>query len=300
MRTYLLERSRLVFQPETERNYHIFYQLLAGAPASDLNSLGLDDASNFHYLCQGGPSAKVIPGVDDATEFQTTQNALSIVGITSERQWQIFHILAALLHLGNVQITQARTDAILSDDEPSLQRAMKLLGIDLAEFKKWTIKKQITTRSEKIVSALSGPQATVVRDSVAKYIYACLFEWLVAVINDSLTSEGLDEKVQSFIGVLDIYGFEHFKKNRSVCPFLTVATRLIFPRTASNNSVSTMPMRSFSSRSVCPSSSRSSVRSSTQNLSFSLSSMLKCSRSNKRNIRMKRSIGKQALSREPR
>jgi myosin-5 len=214
MRTYLLERSRLVFQPETERNYHIFYQLLAGAPASDLNSLGLDDASNFHYLCQGGPSAQTIHGVDDAAEFQATQRALSTVGITSERQWQIFRILAALLHLGNVQITQARTDAILSDDEPSLKRATKLLGIDLAEFKKWTVKKQITTRSEKIVSALSGPQATVVRDSVAKYIYACLFDWLVSVINDSLTSEGLDEKIQSFIGVLDIYGFEHFKKNR--------------------------------------------------------------------------------------
>jgi myosin-5 len=216
MRTYLLERSRLVFQPETERNYHIFYQLLAGAPASDLNSLGLDRVSNFHYLCQGGPTAEKIPGVDDAAEFQATQKALSTVGITSERQWQIFRILAALLHLGNVQITQVRTDAILSDDEPSLQRTTDLLGIDKAEFKKWTIKKQITTRSEKIVTALSGPQATVVRDSVAKYIYACLFDWLVAIINESLSSEGLEERVRNFIGVLDIYGFEHFKKNRSV------------------------------------------------------------------------------------
>ena len=80
--------------------------------------------------------------------------------------------------------------------------------------KYWTIKKQITTRSEKIVTSLNAAQATVVRDSVAKFVYACMFEWLVAIVNESLAGENGDaaDKAEMFIGVLDIYGFEHFQK----------------------------------------------------------------------------------------
>jgi myosin-5 len=92
--------------------------------------------------------------------------------------------------------------------------ATRFLGINLAEFKKWTIKKQITTRTDKIITALNAAQATVVRDSVAKFVYACLFEWLVAIVNESLAGEHGDamQRAEMFIGVLDIYGFEHFKK----------------------------------------------------------------------------------------
>ncbi|KAI5481722.1 class V myosin [Pseudohyphozyma bogoriensis] len=213
IRTYLLERSRLVYQPETERNYHIFYQLLSGAPSSERKELGLESAANFTYLNQGGPAAAQIPGVDDAEEFRATQKALSTVGITIEKQWQVFKILAALLHIGNMEIKASRNDALLDDEDKSLVMATKLLGIDKNEFRKWILKKQITTRSEKIVSNLSAAQASIVKDSVAKYIYASMFDWLVSVVNDSLTSPEIEGKVKSFIGVLDIYGFEHFKKN---------------------------------------------------------------------------------------
>ncbi|RSH90241.1 Myosin type-2 heavy chain 1 [Saitozyma podzolica] len=216
IRTYLLERSRLVWQPESERNYHIFHQLLAGAPSKERKDLSLgSNPSDFAYLAGGGPSSTPIPGVDDAKEFRDTQTALSTVGISVERQWHIFKLLAALLHLGNVKITQARTDAVLADDDPALALATTLLGLPPTEFKKWTIKKQLITRSEKIVTSLGSAQASVVRDSVAKFVYSCLFDWLVGVVNESLCGEGGSgaERATKFIGVLDIYGFEHFKKN---------------------------------------------------------------------------------------
>lgn len=103
----------------------------------------------------------------------------------------------------------------MDDNDPALLLATRFLGINLAEFKKWTVKKQIVTRSEKITTSLNAAQATVVRDSVAKFIYACMFEWLVAIVNESLAGENGDaaERAEMFIGVLDIYGFEHFQKN---------------------------------------------------------------------------------------
>ena len=208
---YLLERSRLIFQPEGERNYHIFHQLCAGVPPKERDELRLNSSTNFHYLNQGGSSS--IPGVDDAAEFEVTQKALSTLGIGVEKQWNIFKLLAALLHLGNVKISQTRNDAILNEDDEAFKLATDFLGINPSDFKKWTIKKQINTRSESIVSSLNAAQAIVVRDSVAKYIYACLFDWLVAVLNEALYKEKDDDKFNSFIGVLDIYGFEHFKRN---------------------------------------------------------------------------------------
>lgn len=210
-----MERSRIVFQPTSERNYHIFYQLCAGAPLKERKDLGLDsDINKFRYLKQGGPTSTPINGVDDAEEFRATQQALSVVGVSVEKQWAVFRLLSALLHLGNVKITAMRNDSNIDDNDASLQLATRFLGVSLADFKKWIVKRQITTRSEKIVTSLNAAQAIAVRDSVAKFIYACIFEWLVAIVNESLAGENgsAAERAEMFIGVLDIYGFEHFQK----------------------------------------------------------------------------------------
>ncbi|KAJ3221486.1 Myosin type-2 heavy chain 1 [Clydaea vesicula] len=196
IRTYLLERSRLVFQPISERNYHIFYQMCAGVPAAERKELGLTSWESFVYLNQG--KAGNLPGMDDGKEFKDTQNALSTVGISVSAQWDIFKICAALLHIGNIKITASRDEAQIDDNDPALIQAAKLLGVNQAEFKKWIVKKQITTRSEKIVTALNQYQATVGRDSVAKFIYSMLFDWLVKVTNINLSNK--DEEVGSFIG----------------------------------------------------------------------------------------------------
>lgn len=211
LRTYLLERSRLVFQPATERNYHIFYQLCAGASNLEREQFDLPPVMDYFFLNQGGDPR--VENTDDAREFDLTREALTTVGIPPSTQHNIFRILAALLHLGNCKIESANDKAVLSSREKSCAKACELLGVDAGQLAKWTIKKQIVTRNEKITTDLTQKQAVSVRDSIAKYIYSSVFEWLVLCINRSLATEEVFERVKSFIGVLDIYGFEHFQKN---------------------------------------------------------------------------------------
>ncbi|KAG0668056.1 Myosin type-2 heavy chain 1 [Maudiozyma exigua] len=218
IRTYLLERSRLVFQPESERNYHIFYQLMMGLDSETKSKWQLNDVNDFHYMNQGSSTENgfKINGIDDFEEFNRTKDALLKIGISEEMQNDIFQILAALLHIGNIEITKTRNDASLSYDEKNLLVATELLGIDNVGFAKWIVKKQINTRSEKIISNLNFAQAMVTKDSIAKFIYSALFDMIVDKLNETLMTDNdptTQDQVKSFIGVLDIYGFEHFERN---------------------------------------------------------------------------------------
>ncbi|KAI8611721.1 P-loop containing nucleoside triphosphate hydrolase protein [Chytriomyces sp. MP71] len=209
VRTYLLERSRLIFQPPNERNYHIFYQLCAGSPPAERAALGLTQWESFQYLNQG--NAGVIPHVSDAQEFKITQEALSKVGVAVSMQWELFRICAAILHIGNIHITSLRDASAIASDDPALVLCASLLGISRYNFVRWITQRQSVIRGEKFIKEVKMDVAIVARDSVAKVIYTHLFDWLVCIINKNLLRES--EASSPFIGVLDIYGFEHFTTN---------------------------------------------------------------------------------------
>ncbi|KAJ3021208.1 UNVERIFIED_CONTAM: Myosin type-2 heavy chain 1, partial [Siphonaria sp. JEL0065] len=211
IRTYLLERSRLIHQPMDERNYHIFYQLCAAAPAAERKQLGLETWQKFKYLNQG--NAGVVRNVDDLEEFKATQVALSTLGMSVSTQWNIFRICAALLHLGNIDISQDpnKDEASCVADSVALIKASELLGIDQADFVKWLTHHKKKIGKETYEKDLKVDMALVSRDSVTKVIYTKLFDWLVRAINKNLKRDSTAD--QKIIGVLDIYGFEHFQVN---------------------------------------------------------------------------------------
>ncbi|XP_012520442.1 PREDICTED: unconventional myosin-XV [Propithecus coquereli] len=207
---YLLEKSRIVFQAKNERNYHIFYELLAGLPAQLRQAFSLQEAETYYYLNQGGNCE--IAGKSDADDFRRLLAAMEVLGFSSEDQDSIFRILASILHLGNVYFEKYETDAqevasVVSARE--IQAVAELLQISPEGLQKAITFKVTETMREKIFTPLTVESAVDARDAIAKVLYALLFGWLIARVN-ALVSPQQDTLS---IAILDIYGFEDLSFN---------------------------------------------------------------------------------------
>ncbi|XP_027935832.1 myosin-6-like isoform X1 [Vigna unguiculata] len=211
IRTYLLERSRVCQVSDPERNYHCFYMLCA-APPEDIQKFKLGNPRGFHYLNQ--TNCFELEGVDESKEYRDTRRAMDVVGINSEEQDAIFRVVAAILHLGNIEFAKGKEmDSSEPKDEKSwfhLHTAAELFMCDAKALEDSLCKRVIVTRDETITKWLDPESAALSRDALAKIVYTRLFDWLVDKINNSI---GQDPDSTSLIGVLDIYGFESFKTN---------------------------------------------------------------------------------------
>jgi myosin heavy subunit len=215
---YLLEKTRITDQIEGERNYHIFYQLFAGAKPEFLKELGLEDGTKgFKYLgCRSSPQTQ-----KDTDAFAETTECLARLGLATEEQNTVFAIAAAVLHLGNVTFEESDSgdhSAVVAEaSRPSLQKACALLGLKEKEVTEAILTKLLSIGGKTIKKPSTIAMAEDKRDTLAKMTYACLFLWLVQSVNNTLSEpeahcDSLDGKF-GFIGVLDIYGFETFEVN---------------------------------------------------------------------------------------
>ncbi|TDH15756.1 hypothetical protein EPR50_G00013070 [Perca flavescens] len=207
---YLLEKSRIVFQAKSERNYHIFYEMLAGLPPHEKRSLYLQEAETYYYLNQGGDCT--IEGKDDGEDFRRLLSAMDILCFTPEEQNSIYRLLSSVLHLGNVyfQPHQAEGQEVASVvSAQEIRVVAELLQVSPDGLQKSVTFKQTDTVREKIFTPLTVESAVDARDAVAKILYSLLFSWLTERINGRVypRNEALS------ISILDIYGFEELQVN---------------------------------------------------------------------------------------
>ncbi|EIW76062.1 nonmuscle myosin heavy chain b [Coniophora puteana RWD-64-598 SS2] len=205
---YLLEKSRVVVRSEAERNFHVFYELLMSNNESLKKSLLLDgDVEDYEYL---NKSRREVDGVNDKDEWDALINAFDTVGFSSHEQLDLFRIVAAVLHIGNIVITSTKADDAVLPDPSQAERACHLLGVPVAEFTKAILRPKVLAGREWVTQARTRQQALEELASLCKTLYEKSFGALVDRINRALDRPS---SKSTFIGVLDIAGFEIFDVN---------------------------------------------------------------------------------------
>ncbi|XP_037704774.1 unconventional myosin-VIIb [Choloepus didactylus] len=213
---FLLEKSRVCRQAPEERNYHIFYCMLMGMRPEEKKLLGLGTTSEYHYLTMG--SCTSCEGLDDAQDYAHVRSAMKILMFSDAEHWDLSKLLAAILHLGNVEFTAAICENLDSSDVMetlAFPVMSKLLEVQLQALRDCLVKHSIIIRGELVSRPLNVAQAADRRDALVKGIYGHLFLWVVKKINAAIfTLPAQDPKnTRRAIGLLDIFGFENFQKN---------------------------------------------------------------------------------------
>ncbi|XP_060632961.1 myosin-9 [Anolis sagrei] len=207
--TYLLEKSRAIRQAKEERTFHIFYYLLTGAGEHLKNDLLLEPYNKYRFLSNGHVT---IPGQQDKDMFQETMEAMRIMSIPDDEQMGLLKVISGVLQLGNIMFKKERnTDQASMPDNTAAQKVSHLLGINVTDFTRGILTPRIKVGRDYVQKAQTKEQADFAIEALAKATYERMFRWLVMRINKAL--DKTKRQGASFIGILDIAGFEIFELN---------------------------------------------------------------------------------------
>uniref|UniRef100_A0A7N6ANJ3 Myosin, heavy chain 11b, smooth muscle n=1 Tax=Anabas testudineus TaxID=64144 RepID=A0A7N6ANJ3_ANATE len=203
--TYLLEKSRCIRQANTERAFHIFYYMVAGAQ----EELLLEDFNSYRFLVAGHVE---IPGQEDNDMFDETLEAMEIMGFTSEERLGMLKVVSTVLQLGNIKFEKERnSEQATMPDNTAAQKVCHLQGINVTDFTRAILTPRIKVGREVVQKAQTKQQADFAVEALAKAMYERLFHWILARVNKTL--DKTKRQASSFLGILDIAGFEIFEDN---------------------------------------------------------------------------------------
>ncbi|XP_032801914.2 unconventional myosin-X-like [Petromyzon marinus] len=203
---YLLEKNRVVRQNPGERNFHVFYALLAGTTAEQKESLCLSEPNSYKYLAQSGCISD--DACDDVKSFEKVMTAMQVMAFVKEEVREVLKLLSGVLQLGNIEFVTAGGAQISNKDVVSV--VSELLGLDSLQLSEVLTQRSMILRGEEISTPLTIEQAEDSRNSMAMALYSQCFSWIIQKINGRIKG---NDNFKS-IGILDIFGFENFEVNR--------------------------------------------------------------------------------------
>lgn len=224
---FLLEKSRVLTQDESERSYHIFYQMCKGMPAELRKKYRVRDLAEYKYI---NPKCHTAPGIDDKEEYEQVTQSFKSMKIKAEDVDCIWELVSGVLLLGNVVVTGKQEagvhDAACIEGEAQniFEEACNLLKIDPVETKNELIIKTTYAGNNRIEGRWSQEDGDMLKSSLAKAIYEKLFMYIIKELNKNI---GPPNGFECFMGMLDIFGFEVFKNNSLEQLFINITNEML-------------------------------------------------------------------------
>lgn len=214
IRSYLLERSRVVSQATGECNFHIFHALLTGGQSTLLQRLCLQSRPDQYRYTRGGARDLTV----DSSQFDNVMDAMKTVGFSDDDLSGVLQVVAGVLHMGNVSFNAESNTCHIGNMTP-INNFAKVIGLK-SECIVWALThRTIEAQHDVVTTQLTADQACYARDALSKSVYSRLFDWLVARLNTCLAADSSSCSRQNaggrsrLLGILDIYGFEVFATN---------------------------------------------------------------------------------------
>jgi chitin synthase len=204
---YRLEQSRVSHVPPGERNFHVFYHLSTGTSSAERDHIELKASTRYRYL--GHPSQKHIKEISDQEGFTTMKMAFKKLGFGKSDAASVCHVLAAILHLGQLEFTEKKTDSIdycTVKNRDVLDTVAAFLGVLPNSLEVMLAHKGRWVRKERVTLMLDPAGCLGHVDELARTLYKLLVDWIIDSINDKLNREG---EAQKHVHVVDFPGFQY-------------------------------------------------------------------------------------------
>merc|ERR1711971_1410303 len=212
MVVYLLEKSRLTYQQPLERCYHAFYNLMSDeVPDLKEKCLLSNDILDYWYVSQG---KLTVPSIDDKEDMKFANEAFVSLGFTEDEKYNVFKNTACMMHMGNMTkdfVPVGKEEQAEIKDDANAVKVAALAGIDCEWMITYFCKPKLKVGTEWVSKGNSCSNAANSVAGIARAIYERTFRIVVDKCNMTLCDPTM--KKVTYIGVLDIAGFEIFDYN---------------------------------------------------------------------------------------
>ncbi|KAI8599203.1 chitin synthase-domain-containing protein [Dissophora ornata] len=202
---FMLNQEKVTDAQSHLGSYQIFYSMLKDVSSEDRRRLRLgNNIMDYPYL-------PYHPHMEHMNSNRDLTPAFAAMGFKPKAISQIWQLLAAILHLGRIDFVDSTQDPTLMATFPRQKQVFDLVA-DLLGVEEDALHQALSYKRKMI----SGDMCTVILDSasakkqcdsLARGLYSLLFTYMVEAMNTQMCRR--QEEQVSFIGILDMPGFDH-------------------------------------------------------------------------------------------